>query len=289
MHESSADERHLVTKSNNLLEARYRLTVNQQKVIAVMASQIAPTDEDFKPYRISVSELEVLLGVKNNSFHGELRALTKNLVERCVVIKKPRGELQVSWLSSAEYRDGEGVVELSFDPKLKPYLLQLKERFTSYRLAAIVQLKSTYSVRIYELLKQYENIGKRTFELADLRHKLGFEKHEYKRWQDLRRRVLEPAAKELPEKTDISFSYKTRKKGRKIWWLDFDIRPGKKAGQPIKTELSQLRAKASKCWNNNGTCAAEWDNHKSPVDACHHCRKFEKKRAEAAGQLPLLS
>ena len=36
------------------------------------------------------------------------------------------GWLLANWISSAEYKKGEGIIALSFSPKLKPYLLQLK-------------------------------------------------------------------------------------------------------------------------------------------------------------------
>lgn len=54
-----------------------------------------------------------------------------------------------------------------------PYLLQLKERFTRYELKNILYFKNKYSIRIYELLKQYEKIGKREINIKELRGYLG--------------------------------------------------------------------------------------------------------------------
>jgi len=281
----------LVTQANRLIESRHCLSVTEQRVVAMMVAAVSPDDEDFKPYPLKVSDLlDLLPSEKQGGLYERIEAAATSLLEKPLRIDEDDGPLWVNWLSSVKYYDGEGTVTLSFDPHLKPYLLQLKERFTSYGLENVVRLQSRYSIRIYELLKQYETIGKRTFELPDLRRKLALEDTEYKRWQDFKRWVITPAQRELPLKTDISFSYKTRRKCRKIWFLDFMIRPGKKAETPTKNELSRQKGEAAKCWSKtNGTCAAKWDDHQSPGDACHWCRKFETRRAEAAGQLPLLS
>ena len=56
---------------------------------------------------------------------------------------------------------------------MKPFLLSLKSHFTTYDVRNILKLPSTYSVRIYELLKQYEKIGKRRFDLQELKEIIG--------------------------------------------------------------------------------------------------------------------
>ncbi len=57
--------------------------------------------------------------------------------------------LKLQWLASAEYFEGSGYVELEFSQKLKPFLLQLKDRFTKYQLEYALKLKKSYSIRIY--------------------------------------------------------------------------------------------------------------------------------------------
>jgi plasmid replication initiation protein len=89
--------------------------------------------------------------------------ITKRLIGRVVQIES-QGEtgkelLQFAWLNVANYRYGEGDVSLCFSPALKPYLLDIKSRFTKYALQYALHLKSAYAIRLYELLKQYEGIG----------------------------------------------------------------------------------------------------------------------------------
>ena len=296
----------VVTKANKLVEASYRLNVSEQRMMALLVTQIHPDDEELKPYRFTVGDLGELISDGDNSerkqqsLYSRVKALTRGLLEKVVQIQEPDGLLQIHWLSSAKYYDGTGAVELKFAAEMKPYLLQLQERFTSYKLGNVVKLRSRYSVRLYELLKQYEQLGKRSFELPELRRVLGLADGELALWADFRRKVLEVAQRELPKKTDLGFSYTVRKRGRaiafvdfKIWPVTHDKQPKKKRertpeADPTAKQIKQLTAKAKQCWEqNNGTCGATWDNHQGAGGVCHWCCKFEKTRLEAAGQIRL--
>ncbi len=130
-----------------------------------MASNIEPSDRDFKTYTFPIKQFHDLLGLSGSTKYTELSKITKELVSKVIEIRIGEDLLQVSWLSSAIYNKNKGTIDLRFDPLLKPFLLELSSKFTSYRLANVVKLKSTYAIRIYELLKQYEHIKERTISL----------------------------------------------------------------------------------------------------------------------------
>lgn len=111
---------------------------------------------------------------------------------------------------------------MRFDPLLKPFLLELSNKFTSYRLANVVKLKSTYAIRIYELLKQYEDLKERTISLENLRYYLDA-MDVYPNYANFKQRVLKPSQKELNQKTDISFEFEEIKLGRKVQKIRFII------------------------------------------------------------------
>ena len=222
-----AENNQIVVKSNRLVEASYRLTTQEQRIILFMASMVKMDDEDFQTYRIKISEFVKIIGVKGHSKYHEVKHLTKKLLERVIVIKEQSGDLQIGWVSSAKYFNRKGFVELHFDPKLRPYLLKIKEYFTKYKLIDVIRLKRSYSIRIYELLKQYEKIGKRTFELDEIRKILGIGKDKYKLYGHLKSKVIKPAQKELSEHCDLTFSFNEIKKGRKVIKLEFLIIPNK--------------------------------------------------------------
>lgn len=217
----------LITKTNDLINASYHLSVQETRLMGLMCSQIHPDDADFQKYTVDISEFLDLLEIKDTAYYTKVKKITRSLLSRVLTIKQPDGLLQVTWLSSAKYLDGQGVVQLCFDPEMKPYLLQLKDQFTSYRLANVLELSSQYAYRIYEMLKQYQVAGRRIIEIEDLRWSLDI-KSSFKRWSDLKRYVLDIAEREINEKTDIKISWKPLKTGRKITALDFKIRTNPK-------------------------------------------------------------
>lgn len=213
----------LIVKHNKLIEANYKLTLQEQKLILVLSSFIEKDDKKFKKCIFSVSELADLLNLNKKAYYSELKDVTEKLISRVIKIKETDGLLQMSWLSSAKYYDDAGKVELSFDEKLTPYLLQLSSHFTKLELKKLVSLNSVYAVRIYELLKQYENFGERTFEIDELKKILCIDKTEYKLYADFKRRALNAAEKEINEKTDLLVSFDEIKTGRKITTVRFNI------------------------------------------------------------------
>ncbi|MBF0556155.1 MAG: replication initiation protein, partial [Nitrospirae bacterium] len=122
----------IVVKSNDLVEARYDLTLTEQRIILYMVSMIEQQDEDFKTYRITVAEFMDIMGIDENNAYNQIRQVTRSLREKNLDIynAKENSLLNVGWLSASKYHIGKGYVELRFDPGLKPYLLQLKARFT---------------------------------------------------------------------------------------------------------------------------------------------------------------
>lgn len=212
----------LVTKSNMLIEANYRLGVVEQKIILCLASNIQPTDSDFKTYTLPIKEFNKLLGLKGTPKYTELRQITKELMQKVFEVRINKKVIQVAWLSYVAYNESEGAIDIRFDPFLRPYLLELKKEFTSYKLENVVKLKSSYAIRIYELLKQYEKLHERTFQIADLRKMLGAEDI-YPAYGNFKQRVLVPAQKELKKKTDISFEIEEVKVGRRVDKIKFLI------------------------------------------------------------------
>ena len=121
---------------------------------------------------------------------------------------------------------------MSFHPKLIKYYLQLQE-YTKYRLKNITDLNSEYSLKLYEILKQYEKIGERTCNLEELKKFLGVEK-QYYRYYNLKKRILLITQKEINEKTDISLKFEEIKEGRSIKAIRFYIKANKTKNKAIE-------------------------------------------------------
>ncbi len=213
----------LVVKSNYIIEASYKLSLQEQRIIYILITKINQDDERFKPYKLTVREFADIVCVKNKNIYTEVAKHVDSLRHRDLTIIKEKSVLKTTWLSSAEYFTDEGTVELEFSPKLKPYLLQLKERFTKLDLKKVVSFSSNYSCRVYELLKQYEKVRERTLKIEDLRTMFCIEPNEYKLYADFKRKVIIQAQKEINSKTDISFQFDEIKIGRKVTSIKFII------------------------------------------------------------------
>lgn len=218
---------HLVTQANNLIEARHNnpLTAREQKIILTMVSGIEPQDEDFKDYSISLKNFSEMLGLEGSTKYTEIKEIMKSLMEKTVEIpSKNGGWLLTHWVSSAEYVNGEGIIKLSFSPKLKPYMLQLKDQFTSYRLSNVLSLNSTYSIRLYELMKKWQHLGRWENPVEELKLKFGVPKDSYSRYNHFKTRVILRAVEEVNEKTDLFIDFKEIKKGRSVERIEFIIK-----------------------------------------------------------------
>lgn len=229
-------QKSLVVKHNYLIEARYQaFTIVEQRIILMLLGQIQKDDKDFKTYGVTVADFSRLTGLPlNGSFYENLRNTLTQLRSKTIHIKRDHGGFLVTgWLSSGEYIPDEGYIELCFDPKLKPYLLELKEKYTRYQLNIAIHFKSQYSIRLYECLKKEAQI------IQEYKHKDNFEKKysyeelrtifsvgekDYKLFKDFRVRVIEPAVKEISDKSDLNITQVDYlKTGRKITHVCFYV------------------------------------------------------------------
>lgn len=228
----------IVTKSNILIETKYKLTTSEQKVLLTLASMIQKEDSEFKSYTLSISDFSNLLGVSCNNKYTELKKITAGLMSKNLEIDSEDKFIQTPWLSHVIYHKKKGLIEMRFASDLKPFFLELKKNFTSYRLANIAKLKRSHSIRMYELLKQYQKIGKRIFDYFALLEHLGVENSTYvDHFGSFKARVLKPIQKELEQKTDIKFEFEEIKVARKVVSLQFTIQ---------KTDIQLLTEKEFK-------------------------------------------
>lgn len=230
-------DKQLVVKSNFLIEASFRLSAIEQKIILTLATKLKNSDQEFQKYFFNLGELASFLGLASNADYTYLRDVTKTLLGKVLTLVRSDSILQTHWLESVEYFDSKGTAAIRFNPDLKPFLIQLKNNFTKYQLRFAIQLKSRFSIRLYELMKQYEKVGYREFTLVELREKLGILKNEYPFYGNFKAKVLSVAKRELNEKTDISFDFEEIKIGRCVGKIRFVIRPQEPTRKAIQPEL----------------------------------------------------
>ena len=232
----SADN--LITKSNQLIEAAYKLNEIEQKIILTLISLVQPNDKEFQSYTFTIKDFIKLIGGNSNTRYRELEEITRNMLAKIYEIRFEERLVQVQWLSQADYNYKKGTIELTLHKFLTPYLLELKKEFTSYHLKNVSKLKGHYSIRIYELLKQYERLQERTLTMEDLRHKLGATSI-YPAYGNFKQRVILPSQKQINKKSDITFEFQEIKQGRAVKEIKFFIKTKDSIIQPLPIPISQ--------------------------------------------------
>lgn len=229
----------VVRKANSLIEASFKLSVNEQKLILMLTTSVKKNDQDFTTYTLSVKEFAKAIGLTDKcNIYQRVEALVTGLqkkvltVHDTVEIKKVKKERvqNINWLSYSSYIKGEGLIELCFHPKLKPYLLNLKARFTSYKFGEVAQLRSIFSIRIYEFIRQYESLKKRTFKLEELRNIFKIESHQYRPYFNFKTRVILVAQRELTKNSNLTFDFEEIKNGKKVVKIKFIIKQNNPVG-----------------------------------------------------------
>lgn len=204
-----------IWQDNVLTLARYEMTEAEKNILYMVVAQVRKEDPPTKMYQVSVKEMAALTGSDELKFDTYKRA-TEKLVGRVFQTTLPNGNhLQATFFASAEYKKGTGIIELELSQKVRPFYVDLSQRFTKIQLVAAISLNSAYAKRVYELLCMYKNMKDKTFNrnLVELKTMLGIidpktGEDSYPTWTKFETRVLEVASKEINGHTDLSFTYK---------------------------------------------------------------------------------
>lgn len=228
------DKSELVVKSNRLIEASYRLSLNEQRIILYAICRCRDEQKGLLadlPVTITADTFaKQFPTIGRGNVYQQLKDAMDALYDRSVTIHDTdpsSGHLRVKktrWISEAAYVDGAGNVQVIFTPEVIKYITRLEAEFTSYQLEKVGKMTSAHAVRIYELLSQHREIGNRTFNLTWLRETLGMEPGEYKLTADFIRKVIEVAVKQINDHSDLNVSYKSIKTSRAITDFAFKIR-----------------------------------------------------------------
>lgn len=220
-------------KSNALIEASYKLTLQEQRFLLVCISRIksgidAPPPEMQKTMTITAAELyDAFPEMGRQHAEAKLKEAIDRLWDRSVIIRDEKKREEFRWVQyRAQYLKGEAKVKITFSDAIMPYLTQLKGQFTRVVVKNVSSLSSTYSIRIYELLQQFRTTGDRTIALDDFRSMLNLD-DKYADFKILNRDLIKPAIAELNEKSDLAVTFETIKQGRKVTALRFRFRDDK--------------------------------------------------------------
>ncbi len=224
----------LVVKANRLVEAQVRFTLAEQRLLLCVLTKINSHPAARLPItaesriEIDVALLSGLFILPKKQAYELLRDAVDKLKERWLVIDAPDPDTGLKqtrcrWVHTIDYYDNEGKVGLYLAPKVIPFLSQLASEFTSYRIRNVAKMTSVYAIRIYELLMQWSERGRREMPLGWLKTRLELQDDEYQRIDVFKKRVIEPAVQQINAHSNLRVQYTCVKRGRTIVGFLFEF------------------------------------------------------------------
>jgi plasmid replication initiation protein len=217
----------IVEKRNVLNELRSNsMTVQELRFFSIYLSKINPWDMSTRVVRFSMDDFQRIMGFGRLNI-AQLKSSTDSLLSKIVHVPNESGygykAFQLFKECSLDRDENEEwYIEIDAHDKALPLMFDFKNRYFKYALWNALRLKSANQVRMYEILKQYENLTKRELSVTELRELLGISKNEYSGrtgWSDFKKKVLESCQQALQENTDICFTYERGKVGKGGKWL----------------------------------------------------------------------
>jgi plasmid replication initiation protein len=212
----------VVWQHNGITNTRYKLTARQQKLLLYAIAMIEPNAAEFGKIRVSVEDYSALTGLDTDNLYRELRETALAIREAPLVVdhvepgmKKPMRR-HSAWFEYVDEADGSGFVTIKLTSWLKPYLLQVRREFFQFQLGFALDLKSEYSIRLYQYLKRWEFAKRRQITVEQLRLEIGATEIDRKgnivrvnleQYKHLKSRAINPAVEEINRETDLSVSY----------------------------------------------------------------------------------
>lgn len=221
-----------VVQSNNLVGGRQALSINSAKIVRAAIMQVVRDDTDIKPYIVTIPELSEILNISRSNLYRDIENITNEIMESHVDVRAEHNEKvkfkKINWVSFIEYQSDIGLA-IKLNNALKPYLLNLRERYTQYTLDNILAMKSVYAIRIFELLQEKiilkvipKNGTNVSMSVDYIRECCGCE-DKYVRFSHFKSRVLDSAIKEINRVTLYNVGYSYIKKGKAVNGISFHV------------------------------------------------------------------
>lgn len=205
-----------------ITDKKDRFTLQELRFFSLYLAKINPYDQSTRRIKIKLSDFQKIMGFKTLN-RAQLDKATDCLLKKIVRIPLESGGNSKFQLFREFTIDkdsgGEWCIFADAHDNALPLLFDFKDRYFKYELWNILYLNSTYQFRMYEILKQYETIGKREIEVSKLKDLLGIELGKYERWERFKTQILNGCQRALKETTDICYTYERGKTGAGGKWL----------------------------------------------------------------------
>jgi plasmid replication initiation protein len=217
-------ENALVVKSNRLIEASYKLDIAEQRLILMAIDSARESGKGITAdslLTVRADEYAAMFELDPKSTYKQLKTAVETIYNRSVRLHDKHPETgedrvwDVRWVSAVAYVAGSGLVQIQFGAAIVPYITRLEGEFTSYKIKSVAQMTSTYGIRLYELLMQWGDVGRREIKLDEFKQMLQVE-GQYPALKDFKKYVLDLAVSQVNDFSDLDVRYENVKLGRKV-------------------------------------------------------------------------
>ena len=224
-------ENYVVMANNMVLHSASNLNLNELKFLRFIIMQTEKDDKELYEFDVAVKDLCKLLEIKSKDMYKRLDVMTTHLMQEVIRIGDDSKQewVKFHWVDICQYK--KGVITIKLSEQLKPFLTGLRGCFARYQLSEIISFKSTYAIRIYEILNAYLNENnlphadvaiELSVSMDELRRATDTEK-KFERYSSFKTYVIDIAIKEINEKSKYHVIATPYKRGRAVVGFEFLI------------------------------------------------------------------
>ena len=216
------DEKKTIKQTNRLIEARYKLSLVETKIVHAIGSQLAKSGEKFEFVRVTADALIDFCGFPPKHGYSWLKAACRNLRQRIIEINMPDGSWYFTgWVNSAHYHDG--VIDFQLDERLKDELLNVNKAYLSASPKLLCSFHRIFSPRLYMLLKKSVKLKSIEYNIDYIIDRFVLPVSYSNKFYNFKVKFLKPSIDEINDLTDIKVKYEILKEGRSYKQVKFII------------------------------------------------------------------
>ncbi|KMQ58360.1 hypothetical protein ACM46_22700 [Chryseobacterium angstadtii] len=212
----------VVMQHNAITSGRYDFTACQLDLLFMILAQLEIGKTE---YTIHTSDIEAITGRQ-----WQINQLTKStelILTKMFEVEDSESYTQFVLFQYFKYLKGQRSIQVKLSEIALPYFFELKSNFTALQLKSTLSVTSKYAKRLYALGCQWRSVGKKRFEIEELKKMLGLidkkGKEQFEEISAFRKNVLDIAKKQINEESDIYFDYKLIKQGRSFRWVEIYV------------------------------------------------------------------
>ena len=227
-----------VSMSNALIRAAHGLTLSEKRLIMLAISKLDSMDGRISmtpKTTVTAKEYAETYKVSMNTAYDELRAASDKIYHKSIIFFEMSSQRKgrpientvkrMRWIGGIDYVTGEATIVLHWIRDLLVHLVGLKKQFTTYRLQQTTGFKSVYTWKLYELLQRFKSTGWAEYSIEDFCESMEATEKQRQNFANIRRRIIEPAIKELQDKLNWPITWETKTAGRRVKAVCFRFEP----------------------------------------------------------------